>query len=329
VLLALVLGACLLGSVGPAGAVKWTHCPSDITYYPSVIGAVSSPFVHPGHEIGIFLSDKEMQRSGAFSTDPGGNLVSITFASLFGPRIKLPSTTAAAVSPSTLYFNFPDTQAIVGRPLAGPVEIVVTTGGRTTADIDPRDLVALPSATDVGRLASGAIQQNVLATMDSRGAIWIPVQFGSFGTMEKPMPMCPGQFAPIVALTVGVSVRSIPSSVLPGAPPTYPPFRVLHKVNLYLGDFLANGVNHYGERMSDMAVTRVPRGWGIRVCGKNDALDVVVRAPGWRRWTKAWSPFRAWMPSSQPMSVALSNVFADPSLSVSGLDAFGAECQLQ
>jgi len=329
VLIALfVAGAYLFGPAAPARAVKWNHCPSRLGYYPSRIGAVTTPFVHPGHEIGILLSDKEMADSGSFSTDPDGNTVTVTFASLFGPPITLPPVTVTAVSPATLYFAFPDTSIALGHPLAGPVEIVVTTGERTTADIDPRHLVALPPATDVGRLASGAIEQNVLATMDTRGAIWIPVQFGSYGTMDKPMPMCPGQFTPLVALTVGISVRSIPSQVFSGAPPTYPPFRSLRKVNLFLGDFLANGVNHYGEQMSDMTVTRMPHGWGVRVCGRNDALDVVVRAPGWHRWTRPWSAFRTWMPSSQPMSVALANVFADPNASVSGLDALGQECEL-
>src|SRR5438876_958899 len=92
--------------------------------------------------------------------------------------------------------------------------------------------------------------------MDTRGAIWIPIQFGSFGTMDKPMPMCPGQFTPIVALNIGVTVRSIPVSYAPGAPPapTYPPFRALRKVNLFLGDFLVNGVDHYGEEMSSVGV---------------------------------------------------------------------------
>ena len=66
----------------------------------------------------------------------------------------------------------------------------------------------------------------------------------------------------------------------------------------------------------------------MRVCGANDALEVVIRAPGWRRWAKPWSPFSAWMPSSQPMTVTLAQLFADPNLSPSGLDAFGQECDL-
>ncbi len=323
----LVVGACLLGPASPARAVKWSHCPSRFTYYPARIGAVNTPFVHPGHELGIFLSDQDLTSSGPFSTDPGGNTVSVTFASLFGEAATLPPFPATAVSPGTLYFTFPDTSVALGHPLAGPVEIVVTTGGRTTADIDPHHLVALPPATDVGQLAAGGIEQTVLATMDTRGAIWIPVQFGSFGTMNKPMPMCPGQFTPLVGLNVGISIRSLPSLVYPDGPPTYPPFRSLRKVNLFLGDFLINGVNHYGEQMSDMTVTRVPRGWGVRVCGRNDALDVVVRAPGWRHWTRPWSAFRLWMPNSQPMSVSLAQVLANPNL-VSGIDSLGQECQL-
>jgi hypothetical protein len=148
--------------------------------------------------------------------------------------------------------------------------------------------------------------------------------------MDKPMPMCPGQFTPIVALTVGITVRSVPVSLAPGVPPTptYPPFRALRKMNLFLGDFLVNGVDHYGEQMSSVTVARIPRGWGMRVCGKNDALDVVVRAPGYRRWARPYSPFSAWMPSSQPMTVSFTDLSADAGLSPSGLDAFGQECAL-
>jgi len=323
------LGICVLGRAAPADAIKWSHCPTRLTFYPSRIGAVSAPFIHPGHEIGIYLTNREMDQSGAFSTDPGGNIVTVSFISIFGPVIALQPMAVTAVSPATLYFTFPDMRQILGRSLAGPVDILVTTGGHTTAEILPHQLVALPPPTDVGLLATGVSAQNVLATMDTRGSIWIPVEFGSYGTMQKPMPMCPGQFTPIVGLDVGITVRSIPSGLSQGAPPTYPPFRALHKLNLYLGDFLANGVDHYGERMSDMAVLPIPHGWGVRVCGTNDALDVVIRAPGWRRWAKPGSPFAAWMPSSQPMTVALTKLVADPNLSPTSLDTFRQECQLQ
>ena len=333
--LALALLTGLLSSATPAPAAKWRHCPSQLRYYHAKIGAVSAPFVHPGHEVGIFLSDQEMVDSGPFSTEPGGNTVTVTFASLFGPRITLAPMPVSAVSPATLYFTFPDTREIFGRPLAGPTEIVVKTRRRTTADIDPRHLVALPPSTDAGALAIGELEQGALATMDTRGAIWVPVDFSAFGTMQKNMPTCPGIFTPLRSFAVGVTVRSIPSSSIPsnilGAlQPTYPPLRAVKKVDLFIGDFFVNGSNYYGNKVGRLAVSPIPHGLGVMLCGRNDALQVVLRAPGWRRWTRPWSPFSAWMPSSQPMAIQLSRMsVGQVGSALTGLDAFAEECLLR
>ncbi len=329
-LAALALGVCLLGPSVPAQAAKWRRCPSQLAYYPARIGAISAPFIHPGHEIGIFLSDQEMGNSGPFSTDPSGNTVVVSFASLFGPSVTLAPMTVTAVSPATLYFTFPDTSQILGYPLAGPVDILVTTGGNVTAEIDPRHLVALPPATDVAALVSGELEQSALATMDAKGAIWVPVDFSAFGTMQKNMPTCPGVFTPLRAFAVGVTVRSIPSTILGEVQPTYPPLRALKQVDMFIGDFLVNGGNYYGNKVGKLAVSRIPYGLGAMLCARNDALQVVLRAPGWRRWTKPWSPFGAWMPSSQPMSIQLSRMsVSDVGSVLNGLDALGQECLLQ
>ena len=327
---ALALLAGLLISTTPAPAAKWHHCPSQLRYYSARIGAVSSPFIHPGHEIGIFLSDQEMAYSGAFSTDPDGNTVTVGFASLFGPSITLPPMTVTAVSPATLYFAFPDTRQMLGHPLAGPVEILVTTGGRTTAEIDPRHLVALSPSTDAGALATGELQQGALATMDTRGSIWAPVDFSAFGTMRKNMPTCPGIFTPLRGYAVGVTVRSVPSLILGAAQPTYPPLRAVKRLDVFVGDFIVNGTNYYGNRVGNLAVFPIPHGLGVMVCARNDAPQVVLRAVGWRRWTRPWSPFRAWMPSSQPMEIQLSRTsVSEMGSGLTGLDAFGAECLVQ
>jgi hypothetical protein len=310
-----------------AGAAKWKHCPSRVTYRSSKIGAVGAPFIHPGHDFGIFLSEREVAVTGGFSTAPHGNTVHVTFASLFGEPVALPSFSVAAVSPASLFFLFPDTRALLGRPLAGPVAIRVTTAGRTTADILPRDLVGLPPANDVGALVGGTGTVNALATMDTEGSIWVPVEFSAYGPMSKPMMMCPGTFIPMTVFTVGVTVRATPSFVQ-GAPPTYPPFRALRRVESFLGDFIADGVNYYGMRLGDLPIFRVPRGWGVKVCGVNDAVDLVLRAPGLQRWAKPWSLFAGWMPSSRPLEIVMSQASAAP-VTADGLDAFGAECVLR
>ena len=215
------------------------------------------------------------------------------------------------------------------------LSIVVKTRGRTTADIDPRHLVALPPSTDAGALAIGELEQGALATMDTRGAIWVPVDFSAFGTMQKNMPTCPGIFTPLRAFAVGVTVRSIPSSGIPSnilgvLQPTYPPLRAVKKIDLFIGDFFVNGSNYYGNKVGRLAVSPIPHGLGVMLCGRNDALQVVIRAPGWRRWTRPWSPFSAWMPSSQPMEIQLSRMSVSEVGSAStGLDAFAEECLLQ
>ena len=319
----------LLVAAAPGRAAKWRHCPDQLGYYPSHIGAIGAPFIHPGRELAILLSGSEQRSTGGFSTAADGNTVHITFASLFGSPVELPPFTASAVSPGTLYLTFPDTRAVVGRLLAGPVAITVTTGERITADILPRHLVGLPPANDVGAMVSGTGQQAAIATMDTRGGIWIPVEFSAFGSMLKPMPSCPMTLTPKTAFTVGVTVRATPSYVI-GATPALPPFRVLNRVDLFLGDMLINGTNYYGMKVGKLPVFRVSRGWGIKVCGVNDAVDLVLHSPGWNRWAKPWSPFSAWMPNSRPLDIVLSHATADQEdLATGSLDAFGEACGLQ
>jgi hypothetical protein len=217
----------------------------------------------------------------------------------------------------------------VGHPLAGPVAITVTNGGKTVAQVDPRDLVALPPPSDVRNLVAGGPDQAALATMDTRGNVWIPIQFSGFGTTVMPMPKCPMTLTPITAFAVGVTVRAMPS-FYPDAPPTYPPFRILKRVDMFIGDMLINGTNYYGEHVGMLPVLRVSRGWGMKVCAVNDAVDLVLRAPGRPRWAKPWSTFAEWMPDSAPLQIVMSYLNAGQvDINTTPLDAFGQECQIQ
>jgi len=325
---ALALGAALVWLATPVGAAKWHRCPDQLGYYPSATGALTSPFAHPGHPLGISLLSRDVESTGGFSTAVDGNVVHVTFASLFGSPIELPPFTATAVSAATLYFDFPDANQVVGRQLAGPVAITVTNGAQTVADIRPRDLTALPHPADVGAILTGTSEQGALATMDTRGSIWIPVQFAGFGTVQMAMPSCPMALTPITALSVGVTVRATPSFYV-GAPPSYPPFRVVRRVDLFLGDMLVNGTNFYGMQLGTVPVFRVPRGWGMKVCAVNDTVDLVLRAPGRARWAKPWSAFGTWMPDSTPLDIVIDHMSADPVVTGTPVDAFGQECLLQ
>jgi hypothetical protein len=317
----------------PSPAAKWHGCPEPVTRtIPSLRGAVTAPFAHPGHDLGIVLSEAEVAESGGFATTAAGNEIAVTFASLFGAPVALAPFPAAAVSPATLYFTFPDTQSLFGRPLAGPVEIQVTTGGRPTAHVRARDLVGLPPATDVARLVTERVERQALATLDARGAVWIPVQFAGMGS-DEPRPQCPAAFIPLTAFAVGVGVRAnLPPD---GAgTPTYPPFRKIRRADVYLGDFDIYGTNLYGTRLrSALPLLRVPHGFAVAVCALNDAVDLVLRARGRRRWAAPDSGFAAWMPSSQPLTIALTDVSADPGVDLGlqslRVDAFGTECVIR
>jgi hypothetical protein len=325
-----VLVAVVLAVPAGSGAAKWKHCPSSqpIRLYSSRLGAVGSPFAHPGHDFGVMLTEHGVTATGGFSVEPGGNTVEVTYVSLFGDPITLPPLQVGAVSPGTLYFTFPDARSILGRSLAGPVEIRVTTGSRLTAHIDPRHLVGLPPANDAAQLVAGATQQGALATMDRRGAIWVPVRFSGFGESHMPMPGCESQYTPITAVTFGVTTRVKPE-LIPGASVTYAPFRALNRVDLYLGDFVVNGTNYYGMKWGRLAVTRLPRGWGMRLCGVNDAVDLVLKARGYLRWARPWSNFSYWMPDSRPLEIDFSTLAAsDLATAQSTTDAFGSECLL-
>lgn len=329
---AVALGVCLLGTLSTAEAVKWRNCPSSqpLRLNPSKIGATNAPFVHPGHELGIFLSQGEVNGSGGFSTAPMGNIVSIHFASLFGNQIDVPSFTVGAVSSTSLYFTFPDARESLGRPAAGPVEIIVMTGDQITAHIMPRDFVALPPANDVQALLQGGGAQTALATLDTQGSVWIPVQFSGLGVSNVQMPNCPMLLVPITTFTVGITVRTNPHD-RPPLPTSYPPFRGLEGVDLFLGDLFLGTTNYYGMNAGKLNVFRIPRGWGIRICAVNDTVDLVLRARGWQRWAKPWSDFATWMPDSQPLQIVLSNLSANPppqNPPANPKDALGVECLL-
>jgi hypothetical protein len=321
-----MLVAVVLVAASSGRAAKWKRCPSAVPLhvYSSRLGAVGAPFVHPGHEFGVMLQETDVARTGGFSLVPGGNEVLITYDSLFGAPVSLPPLRVAAVTPSTLFFTFPDARTILGRALAGPVDLRVMTGLRMTAHIDSRHLVALPPANDVAQMVAGVPQQGALATMDRRGAIWVPVRFSGFGESHMPMPGCESKYTPIHALTFGVSTRVKPE--LPG-PNTYAPFRALRRADFYLGDFVVDGSNYYGMKWGRLDVTRMPRGFGMRICGVNDAVDLVVKARGYVRWTRSYSNFASWMPDSRPLEIDFTQLAASEVVSAHGsTDAFGAEC---
>jgi hypothetical protein len=324
-LVALIAGAAILAPAASCLAAKWRECPAPPhRIYLQRRGAVTSPFVHPGHEIGILLSEAQALATGGFSTSPDGNTVTIEFVSLFGERITLPPLAVAAVSPSTLYFTFPDTRELLGAVLAGPVGIQVMTDGRLTAEVDPRRFVALPPAADVARIVAG-YEQDAMAVLDWRGSLWIPIQFSGYGPTDIPMPNCPSQYIPLSAFAVAVDVRANGESA-----ETYPPLRAARRADVYLGDFVVFGANAYGHRQSRVSFFRMPRGFGVGICALNDAVDIVLRVSGRLRWARPGSQFAQWVAESRPLRITLRDVSAQEDVKMQlgtiRFDSFGNYC---
>jgi hypothetical protein len=328
-------GVALVLAVASIGwAAKWNNgCPAPpLTLIPSIIGSVTSPFVHQGHEITIWLSDEEVADSGSFSLLPDGNVVRVKFESLFGAPVSLGHFAATATTDRSLTFTFPDTEPLIGGPYAGPVHIeVLNESGSTVADISSRHLIALPPANDVAELINPGDERDALATLDRKGNVWIPLQFNGIGISPMPMPTCPSEFIYETAFAVGVSVRgNLPMNEEFAS---YPPFRHIRHTDVFLGDFVVNGTNCYGMDLDrHVRMLRIPRGFGAALCAVNDATNLVLRARGKRRWAKPGSGFSAWIANSKPLQITIADVTAEPTLhevlESLDFDTFGTECKL-
>jgi hypothetical protein len=296
--------------------------------YPSVQGAASSPFIHPGHELTIVLNAEEAAASGGFRTDPGGNEIAITFRSLFGDPIALPPLRAEALSEQALRFSFPDTRESMGRLLAGPVEIAVRSGDRVTAVIAASDLVALPPSNDITALLQGEeTAMPALAAVGADGDVWVPARFGG---EPMPMPGCEGNFV------MPEPVEVAGAAVLGGALFPLEPLGRLRRLYGYIGDMEINGVSFYGMLYPQLIrPVHVFGTLGVSVCRLNDASDLVIRVQGNRFWANsAVSPFRSVLRDSQPLPLRLfrapllpaAETGLWPSPSFPPTDSFGNEC---
>ncbi len=299
--------------------------------YPSLRGATSSPFIHPGHELTIVLNAEEVAASGGFRTEPGANEVAITFRSLFGDPIALPPLRVAAMSEQALRFPFPDTRGPVGRLLAGPVEILVRSGDRLTAIIAAWDLVALPPSNDMTALLQGTEgEMPALAAMGANGDVWIPARFGG---EPMSMPGCEGNF--VMPEPVEIAGAAVLGPVL------FPlqPLQRLRRLYGYIGDMEINGVSFYGMLYPQLIrPVHVFGTLGVSVCRLNDASDLVIRVQGNRFWASSRaSPFRFAIRDSRPLPLQL---FRAPLLPAADMglwpapsppltDSFGNECPIQ
>ena len=149
-----------------------------------------------------------------------------------------------------------------------------------------------------------------MAALDSRGALWIPIEFSGYGSSEMDMPHCQSDFIPLGAFGVGVHVRAND-----GEEASVPPLRAARRARLYLGDFRIDGGNAYGLRLPrGIRLHRMPRGFGVGICAVNDAVDLVLRIRGRRRWARPGSQFAQWVSDSRPLAISLSDASAEPDI---------------
>lgn len=321
-----VVSTLLLATVaGPAGAAKWHDCPTaPAPAYPSTLGATNAPFAHPGHELKILLNDAQVAASGGFSTAPDGNRIEIEITSLYGAPIVLAPRTAAAASPTTLAFTFPDTATEVGRVLAGPTAIRVLRGEREVARIAAKDLVALPPATDVTALFMGQDRSQILyGALDANGDLWVPA---SFHGKPMPMPGCPGDFMMPLQITVA-------GADVPGISGRKQPLERMRRARLYFADFEIDGHSFYGvESKQRLPRTQLVGTRGVTLCKMNDAIDLVLRVKGSRSWARAKrSPFAAVVRDAAPVPLKLRGAQPMPAKATTwrATDDFGATCEAQ
>lgn len=286
-----------LAAVAPASAFKWHECPEPpLPLNPSTLGATDSPFVHPGRSLTLVLNEKEIKKKGGFPTAVGANRVRVTFASLFGDPIVLPEILVTATSATALSFPFPDSRAIVGRPLAGPVTIeVFDPSGRKAAHIDGNDFVALPPDNEWAAIIEQG--QPALAALAADGDLWVPVHFAG---EWLPMPGCEGDFvqkhpvrinrARVVGMTKGQDELLDHSPQLAG----------------YLGAMTINGHDFYGMRMPERLRALKPSGQEARAIDRmNDAEYLVIRIAGRGVWSRKASPLATESAHSTPARIIL------------------------
>lgn len=318
-------------SAGPARAFKWNDCPAPpVPVNPSTLGASSSPFIQPGRALSIYLNEVEAAASGGFSTAIDGNVVHITFASLFGDAVVLSPRNVAAVSPGVLTFPFPDGLDEVGRTLAGPVQITVETNGVETAHIDGADLVALPASTDLGPYMDGSNPDITIgAAIDAGGNLWIPAFFSG---KHMGMPGCEGNFVMPMPLEIGGA--TVVGDVL--AP--FDPATRMRQVRGYIGRMVINDYDFYGYLVPQkINLVQVGDTLGVSVCRLNDAEDLILEVQGSAGLAAKNSPYRIVARDSSPLPLQLHKAPAVPrSLSSAAntsyltapgrVDSFGNQC---
>lgn len=302
-----------LAIADPAAAAKWAGGCPRVRQKLWAVGrgtggtayAISRLFEHVGHDVTFYLRDTDVARSGGFSTDPGGNTVQVTFTPLFGDPIPLPPIAVTGTTHSTLTFTVPDSRASIGRLLVGYAEIAVSRGNVPLFVAD-RQLI-LPPMNDVHALTTAGASVEVLAALDKGARVWLPLDFNGFGQNGDPLPECPTTLTPVTAFAVDFSLKKGDEQALP-----YVNFGQLKKNRLFLGDYLLFGLDMYGNKLQTKLDVSPSAGKEVVLCGKNDALQLVLMFALQNPALGDKSELLALVRDASPITVKIENVSLDP-----------------
>lgn len=171
--------------------------------FPSRLGAVDAAFTQPGTIVTIYREEQ------VFAANPEENRVAVRFVGT-GGHVKLANVQTLPPADRTgcelsrcagdlcscIRFVFPDTDALSGapadgRPLTGPVQLLVRTAGKTTALIDRLSssvlpslrlpdlifpqLIALPPSNPFERSLNARTE--ILAAADDAGNLFVPFRY--------------------------------------------------------------------------------------------------------------------------------------------------------
>jgi hypothetical protein len=347
----------VVGGVSDVSAIKWESEKSCPNYSASRRGKTpekklhkvsyslysDSPFVHVGHEMALFLKAPKgrLPKGGGFSTEPDGNVVEIVMMPPGGDPIFFPPLALTAVSPTALYVPFPDSREFLGRLVVGQMVVTVHTptwsyprvklAGDPPVRVYPKPsrFVALPPANDVRALVEDGAELELLATVAFErvnGAVWIPLQFSGFGE-GPPMPTCPGALIPKTGMTVSLAMRGADGASIP-----YTTLERLRSAEIFLGDFLLDGMNWYGYevRRTSLGIPGLREG-RVALCAMNDTMDAVMKLDLSRGSVSKGSRLRPLIRDGSPLRIKLEDIAVDPNPGGKLLkqDSFGSRCVVQ
>jgi hypothetical protein len=189
--------------------------------------------------------------------------------------------------------------------VVGPATITVKRGENLLFNAY-RQLI-LPPMQDVQTLVTQGTSVEVLAALDPKGAVWIPLDFNGYGQNGESLPQCPTLLTPVTAFAVDFSLKKGDDEALP-----YLSFGQLKKNRIFLGDYLVFGLNMYGNKLATALDVTPAGGNEVVLCALNDALQLVLMFQLQNPALGDRSTLLDVVRDGSPIKVKMENVSLDP-----------------